>query len=142
MQSPSHPFNSWQKITHNLSMGPGPTVERLEDRILLSAGLSVVSLRPVGTADHPFDLLDISFSQQVQDASFTTADVTMTGPGGSIVPTIRKIDDTTYELDSTGLTDLSNYTLVLGPGILDQAEAGVVFPYDGIHVDFTLTKAA
>ena len=131
MQSPSHPFNSWQKITHNLSMGPGPTVERLEDRILLSAGLSVVSLRPVGTADHPFDLLDISFSQQVQDASFTTADVTMTGPGGSIVPTIRKIDDTTYELDSTGLTDLSNYTLVLGPGILDQAGNPMDQNHDG-----------
>jgi predicted transcriptional regulator len=33
-------------------------------------------------------------------------------------------------------------TALLQAGILDQAEAGVVFPYDGIHVDFTLTKAA
>ena len=27
-------------------------------------------------------------------------------------------------------------------GVLDQTERGVVFPYDAIHVDFTLTKAA
>jgi predicted transcriptional regulator len=33
-------------------------------------------------------------------------------------------------------------TALLHAGILDQAEAGVVFPYDAVHVDFTLTKAA
>jgi predicted transcriptional regulator len=33
-------------------------------------------------------------------------------------------------------------TALLQAGILDQAEAGVVFPYDAAHVDFTLTKAA
>jgi predicted transcriptional regulator len=33
-------------------------------------------------------------------------------------------------------------TALLQAGILDQAEAGVVFPYDAVHVDFTLTKAA
>ena len=33
-------------------------------------------------------------------------------------------------------------TALLNAGILDQAEAGVVFPYDAVRVDFTLTKAA
>jgi predicted transcriptional regulator len=33
-------------------------------------------------------------------------------------------------------------TALLHAGILDQAEAGVVFPYDAVHVDFTLTNAA
>src|SRR5271165_2944394 len=33
-------------------------------------------------------------------------------------------------------------TALLQAGILDQAEAGVVFPYDAVHVDFTLTRAA
>ncbi len=33
-------------------------------------------------------------------------------------------------------------TALLHAGILDQAEAGVVFPYDAVHVDFTLTTAA
>jgi predicted transcriptional regulator len=33
-------------------------------------------------------------------------------------------------------------TALLQAGILDQAEAGVAFPYDAVHVDFTLTRAA
>ena len=33
-------------------------------------------------------------------------------------------------------------TVLLHAGILDQADAGVVFPYDAVHVDFTLTNAA
>jgi predicted transcriptional regulator len=33
-------------------------------------------------------------------------------------------------------------TALLHAGALDQAEAGVGFPYDAVHVDFTLTKAA
>jgi predicted transcriptional regulator len=33
-------------------------------------------------------------------------------------------------------------TALLQAGILDQAETGVVFPYDAVHVDFTLTRAA
>ena len=33
-------------------------------------------------------------------------------------------------------------TALLHAGILDQAEADMVFPYDAVHVDFTLTKAA
>jgi len=33
-------------------------------------------------------------------------------------------------------------TALLHAGALDQAEAGVVFPYDAVHVDFTLTNAA
>ena len=33
-------------------------------------------------------------------------------------------------------------TALLQAGILDQAEAGVAFPYDAVHVDFTLTNAA
>ena len=31
---------------------------------------------------------------------------------------------------------------LLDAGILDRADRGVVFPYDAVHVDFTLTKAA
>lgn len=31
---------------------------------------------------------------------------------------------------------------LLTAGILDRADRGVIFPYDAIHVDFTLTKAA
>jgi predicted transcriptional regulator len=33
-------------------------------------------------------------------------------------------------------------TALVRAGVLDQANAGVVFPYDAVHVDFMLTKAA
>lgn len=31
---------------------------------------------------------------------------------------------------------------LLGAGVLDRTGEGVVFPYDAVHVDFMLTKAA
>jgi len=31
---------------------------------------------------------------------------------------------------------------LIAAGVLDRVEDGVVFPYDAVHVDFTLTKAA
>jgi predicted transcriptional regulator len=31
---------------------------------------------------------------------------------------------------------------LLAAGLLDRSDNGVVFPYDAVHVDFTLTRAA
>ena len=31
---------------------------------------------------------------------------------------------------------------LINAGVLDRVEGGVEFPYDAVHVDFTLTKAA
>ena len=36
----------------------------------------------------------------------------------------------------------SDITALLVAGIVERGDHGVVFPYDAIHVDFTLTKAA
>jgi len=33
-------------------------------------------------------------------------------------------------------------TALIHAGVLDRNAGGVVFPYDAVHVDFTLTKAA
>jgi predicted transcriptional regulator len=33
-------------------------------------------------------------------------------------------------------------TALIQAGVMQRSERGVVFPYDGVHVDFTLTKAA
>ncbi len=33
-------------------------------------------------------------------------------------------------------------TALINAGVLDRAPGGVVFPYDAVHVDFTLRKAA
>lgn len=31
---------------------------------------------------------------------------------------------------------------LLGAGVLDRTGEGILFPYDAVHVDFMLTKAA
>ncbi len=31
---------------------------------------------------------------------------------------------------------------LIGAGVVDRVDGGIVFPYDAIHVDFTLTAAA
>jgi predicted transcriptional regulator len=33
-------------------------------------------------------------------------------------------------------------TALINAGVLDRGPLGVVFPYDAVHVDFTVTKAA
>ncbi|WP_375404133.1 transcriptional regulator [uncultured Sphingomonas sp.] len=33
-------------------------------------------------------------------------------------------------------------TALIAAGVVDRTERGVVFPYDAVHVDFTLTQAA
>jgi len=58
----------------------------------------------------------------------------MTGQGAlSIREVARRVGRDAVHGDMTAL---------LPAGALDQAEAGVVFPYDAVHVDFTLTRAA
>ena len=48
----------------------------------------------------------------------------------------------TNNLDHGTTQPNGDVTALLQAGILDQAEAGVAFPYEAVHVDFTLTKAA
>jgi predicted transcriptional regulator len=36
----------------------------------------------------------------------------------------------------------SDISALIGAGVIDRAEGGIVFPYDAVHVDFMLTKAA
>ena len=33
-------------------------------------------------------------------------------------------------------------TALVAAGVIDRTEGGVEFPYDAVHVDFTLRKAA
>ncbi|MGO4870107.1 MAG: transcriptional regulator [Roseiarcus sp.] len=33
-------------------------------------------------------------------------------------------------------------TVLIHAGVIDRTDKGIVFPYDAVHVDFTLTKAA
>ncbi|HOD80210.1 MAG TPA: right-handed parallel beta-helix repeat-containing protein, partial [Phycisphaerae bacterium] len=89
---------------------------------MLSTSLFVEQLTPTGGAGHPFDQMELQFSEAVRDGTFTLADVTLTGPIGEIAPSaLNKLAADRYELVVTGLTGLNTYTLEVGPDILADA---------------------
>jgi len=95
-------------------------VEALEPRLLLAGDLRIDAVVAAGAADQPFDKLEVQFNQDVQEASFTLADIALSGPGGVITPTgLTRLAGDRYEIDCTGLTGLGQYSLRIGPGILD-----------------------
>ena len=107
-------------------------LEALEPRILLATDLWVTQVDPTGGAGHPFDALQIQFSQAVQDGSFTLEDVDLTGPGGQIAPNgLAKLADDLYELDCAALTGLETYSLVIGPDVLNAASQPMNQDHDG-----------
>jgi fibronectin type 3 domain-containing protein/subtilisin family serine protease len=87
-----------------------------------SPSFRVVSSAPAGQVSGPVDHVTLTFSSAVQAGSFTLADVdSLTGPNGAIAPTAVNMDSpTVYEVDFPSQSAAGNYTLVVGPQILDS----------------------
>jgi len=95
-------------------------------------GLWITRVTPTGAASSPFDTLEIQFSSAVSAGTFTLGDVTFTGPGGTITPAgLNSLTDDLYELDSTGLTGLDDYSLTIGPNIQDTSAQSMDQDHDG-----------
>ena len=105
-----HPLGSRSRLRTRLNL------ELLERRLVLSTDLTVTHLTPLGPSGHPFDRLDIQFSKAVRDGTFTLADVTVSGPGGAITPSVlTRVAPNDYQLNLTGQTGSGTYTLTVGP---------------------------
>jgi hypothetical protein len=65
----------------------------------------------------------LTFSEAIQDGTFTLADVTsLTGPGGSIAASaVNRLSSTQYEVVFASQSAAGNYSLVIGPNITDAA---------------------
>ncbi|MBI4657666.1 MAG: hypothetical protein HY735_02250, partial [Verrucomicrobia bacterium] len=88
----------------------------------LADAFRVASVEPAGEANDPFARLEVFFNQPVQETSFTLDDIVLTGAGQPIVPAaLNKVDGAHYWIDLTGLTSLNDYTLVIGPDILNES---------------------
>ena len=79
-------------------------IEELEPRVAPATGLWVTSVAPGGDAGHPFDKLDVTFSGNVLDGTFTTGDITFTGTGGApiTVQAVNKLAKNQDEIVATG----------------------------------------
>ena len=95
------------------------SIESLEDRRML-AGLQVVDVNPEEMRNSVFDHVEVSFNQEIDAATFTEDDVSISGPTGDIeVDGIEVIDADTFRVDFAVLPERGNYEIVIGPDILD-----------------------
>ncbi len=59
-----------------------PIIETLESRTLLSQGLMITAVTPTQVINATFDHVDVTFSEAINPTTFTTNDVSLTGPPG------------------------------------------------------------
>src|SRR5262249_6580290 len=88
-----------------------------------TTGPRVIASSPTGTVSGSVDHVTLTFSEAIQDGTFTLADVdALTGPAGNIATTaVTKISSTQYEIDFAAQTTLGTYSLTGGPHISDAA---------------------
>ena len=65
-----------------------------------------------GTLDH----VDVTFDKTIDGATFTTADVSLTGPAGSVgITGVSFLSGLTYRVNVSPVSDAGTYTLSVGP---------------------------
>ena len=74
--------------------------------------------------------MTVTFNVPIDQGSFSTGDVRITGPTGPVEATgIEKINDTTYRINLTRSTADGRYDILVGPGISDVG--GTLMDSDG-----------
>ena len=108
--------------------------EILENRQLMTGGLAVTRILPLGSTSHPFDTLDVQFNAPVMSGGFPLSAVSMLGPGGaSVTPiAISEIAPDHFTIDFTGKTTTAAYQLTISSSVqaadgskLDQNHNGI-----------------
>ncbi len=80
----------------------------------------VGSTPPAGQVAHALSSVLIQFNKPIQQSSFTTSQVAITGPLGAIAASsITKVDDADYAIQFPAQTIAGTYTFQVGPDILD-----------------------
>jgi hypothetical protein len=108
--------------------------ERLERRTLLASGPSIVSITPTQVINATVDHVDVTFNEAIDPTTFTTADVSLTGPSGSgsvAINDVVELDSTHYQIDFAPLTTRGAYSVAIGPyianpegNLMDQNQDG------------------
>ena len=85
-------------------------------------GPAITNMTPSLAVTPTVSSVDISFNIPIQASSFTTGDVRITGPGGSITPTsVALVSGTTWRIIFPAQTADGTYTVSVGPTINELA---------------------
>jgi VCBS repeat-containing protein len=103
------------------------------------AGPRVTQSTPSGNLYGPVDRVTLTFSEAIQEGSFTLADVvSLSGPSGAITPTaVNRLSSTQYEVVFSSQSTLGSYTLVIGPSINDVVGNPMNQDQDGTNGETT-----
>jgi len=100
-----------------------PKFEALEPRLLLADDLAVSLLTAAGGSGHPFDSIEVQFTQSVKDGTFTSDDVQVLDQNGNAASTtVAKLTDDRYRVDLTTRLGLSKYSVSIGPDIQNASD--------------------
>ena len=92
--------------------------------------LRIVAQSPSETQVGALESLEVVFNVPIDEGSFSTGDVRITGPAGRVPATsIDRINDTTYRIDVARSTADGIYDIIVGPGIADVG--GTLMDSDG-----------
>lgn len=98
----------------------------------LVAGPAIVSMTPSEQVLPVVDHVDVTFNTPVNSASFTAADVQITGPAGAIsVSGITPLSPTEYRIAFPGQSAHGEITVRIGPNITDATGLLTVMDQDG-----------
>ncbi|MDR4483514.1 MAG: S8 family serine peptidase [Nitrospirales bacterium] len=97
------------------------------------AGPRIVIANPIGDVLVPIDRVFLTFDSAMSAQTFTTDDIEIVGPTGSISPTaVNKITDFIFEVVFPMQATVGTYTLHLGPEIQDNLGRPMDQDRDGI----------
>ena len=104
----------------------GRAVDGLGTPATDATGPRVLSARKLGPSDSVMDGVELTFSEAINAASFTTSDVTLTGPSGAAIPIssvlpVTTSGNTVFNVRFASQSALGVYTIRVGPAVNDLA---------------------
>ncbi|MFM9025812.1 MAG: CARDB domain-containing protein, partial [Planctomycetaceae bacterium] len=107
----------------SFSVDYGATAVRLVSDVAAAAGPVVTAIPPEGVVNRSAVTLRVTFNETVDAASFTAADVAVTGPGGSAITgliAVSAVSATVFDVALPSLAD-GRYAVAIGPNVTDTS---------------------
>jgi len=89
----------------------------------------IIDCTPSGIVNTPVDHVDVTFSEEIKTDTFTSADILLTGPGGTIMVNAPAHQaGNTWRISFPTQSTVGDYTIAIGPDITDLAGNPLIQP--------------